>query len=307
MTTVALAERFGVSERTIRRDVQRLQALDIDVEMVRGRGGGVRLHHGSLLQALRFSDDEALALALGLQHARSTSDPRLRKAAETAFQRLEHTLTERLRERLEAVFQDVRTEQRPTSHLDIRSGLLLDVADAVRQRRRLDVRYRSRSSGFRYRRLDPYGVVQVMDRWYVAGYCHLRTGVRVFRLDRLELVGEPASDDETFTIPEGFDPLAFVTTSLAQASFEGGVTCRIRFAASLEEITPHVPSYAATVEVEDDGVLLTMMVHPDQLPSIALVLMAIPAPMQVLEPAELHTALAAWAERSRQLSRGACA
>ena len=99
--------------------------------------------------------------------------------------------------------------------MKLRSDLLLDVADAVRQRRRLDIRYQSRRSGVRYRQLDPYGVVHVMEPWYVAGYCHLRHDIRVFRLDRLELISKPASDHETFMTPKGFNALEFVTSSLA--------------------------------------------------------------------------------------------
>jgi len=306
MTTMTLAEHFGVSERTIRRDIQRLQALDINVEMVQGRGGGVRLHHGSLLQALRFTDDEALVLALGLKHAQTMNDPYLCKAAETAFQRLEHILTERLRKRLEAVLRDVQTEQKPMSQHELRSGLLLDVANAARQRRRLDIRYKSRSSGFRYRQLDPYGVVQVREQWYVTGYCHLRHNVRVFRLDKLELVSKPSSDPETFTIPKGFNALEFVSSSLAESSFEGSVTCRVWFAADLKDITPHVPSYEATLEVQNEGVLLTIVVHSKWLPRIALSLMEIPALLKILEPAELQAAFAGLSERSLRLSEGEC-
>ena len=307
MTTLTLAEHFGVSERTIRRDIQRLQALDINVEMIQGRGGGVRLQRGSLLQALRFSDDEALALALGLKHAQTINDPELSKAAKTAFQRLEHILTERLRERVEAVLQGIQTAQKahqPVPQHALSSGLLLDVADAVRQRRRLNIRYHSRSSGFRYRQLDPYGVAQVVDQWYVAGYCHLRHDIRVFRLDRLDLISNPAADDQTFTIPEGFNALEFVTSSLAHASFEGSVTCRIWFAASLKDIMRFVPSYEATLEVQDDGVLLTIVARPDWFPHIVLFLLGIPAPMKVLEPGELQAAFVTLSKRSLHLGEG---
>jgi predicted DNA-binding transcriptional regulator YafY len=148
-----------------------------------------------------------------------------------------------------------------------------------------------------------------MKKWYVAGYCHLRDDIRMFRLDRLELLNTPTSGHEThetFTIPKGFNALEFVSTSLAQTCFEGSVTCRIWFAASLEDITPHVPSYEATLEVQDDGVLLTIVVRPKWLPQIVLYLLAIPAPMKVLEPAGLQAAFAVLSERSLQLSEGKC-
>ena len=65
-TTEALAAELGVSPRTVRRDLRRLLELDVPVESMPGNNGGVRLEAGALLPAVRFTDDELLALVVGL-------------------------------------------------------------------------------------------------------------------------------------------------------------------------------------------------------------------------------------------------
>ncbi len=303
LTTNALAEHFSVSERTIRRDLIRLQDLDIELDILPGRSGGVKLLSGTLLQALRFTDDEALVLALGLKQAQQTNNPQLAKAAESALNRLEHVLTEPLRERLEAVLQ-VTAEAAPKLDTEVASSTLLDVAEAVQRRRRLEVRYRSRSSGFTYRKLDPYGVAHINTHWYVAGYCYLRKDVRTFRLDRLTIL---KATGETFEPPKTFDAFKVISSSLAQAPSPGSVTCRIWLQTTLIEASKHIPSYIAMLEPHDDGVLLTRITPPEWLWRVALYLIEFPFPVRVLEPPELRTALASLGRRTETLSRGECA
>ncbi|HZW27052.1 MAG TPA: HTH domain-containing protein, partial [Trueperaceae bacterium] len=88
-TAAELASQLGVSERTVRRDIARLMELDLPVETHQGRGGGVSLPSGALLTAVRFTDDELLALVVGLKAAVAGADETLGRAAERALQRLE--------------------------------------------------------------------------------------------------------------------------------------------------------------------------------------------------------------------------
>src|SRR5213082_2497553 len=64
-----LADRLGVSPRTLRRDVDRLRDLGYPVEAQRGVDGGYQLAAGAALPPLVIDDEEAVALALGLQTA----------------------------------------------------------------------------------------------------------------------------------------------------------------------------------------------------------------------------------------------
>jgi predicted DNA-binding transcriptional regulator YafY len=304
LTTQALAEHFGVSERTIRRDLTRLQDLEVEVETLPGRGGGVALSRGSgsLLPALRFTDDEALVLALGLKQAQRTQEPRLAKAAESAFKRLEHVLSESLSERIEAVLQTLETESSQSLKLEkIESRTMLDISQAVQQRERLEVRYRSHESGFTYRNLDPYGVVYLNNNWYVAGYCHLRKDVRTFRLDRLEVL---CTTGETFKPPKNFNAFKTISESLAQAPFPGSVPCRVWLQTNLPEASKHIPAYVAMLEPHENGVMLTIMAHPEWFWRVALYLLEFPFPVKVIEPAGLKEGLEALAKRASTLAQG---
>jgi len=264
----------------------------------------VKYAKGALLQAVRFTDDEALVLALGLKGAQKMGDPQLAAAAASAFRRLEHVLTEPLSERLKAVLENVAAEAKPERSAKVASGTFLTVAEAVQQRQRLELRYRSQSNSFTYRKLDPYGVAHVNRQWYVTGYCHLREDTRVFRLDRLEVLDVLSED---FTVPADFDALEAVSSSLAQAPYPDGISCRIWLGTTLDIASQHVPSYVATFEPQDDGMLLMGRIHPNSLGRIALYLLAFPAPVKVLEPAALRKAFTSLSQRTQALSKGKCA
>ncbi len=163
------------------------------------------------------------------------------------------------------------------------------------------MRYRSRSSSFTYRKLDPYGVAHINQRWYVTGYCYLREDIRVFRLDRLEVLSVTA---EGFTVPTAFDALAVVSSSLARAPFPDSVTCRIWLNATLEEVSRNVPSYAATFEPQDAGVMLSVVAHPDWFDQIVWCLLDFPAAIKVMGPPALQEAFATLSRRTETLSRG---
>ena len=267
-----------MSERTIHRDLARLQGLEVEVETLPGRGGGIKLARGSLLPALRFTDDEALVLALGLRQAQRTQKPRLAKAAESAFKRLEHVLSENLGERIDAVLQTLETEtSEPLKIEKIEGRTLLDVSEAVQHRQRLEVRYRSHQSGFTYRNLDPYGIVHVSSNWYVAGYCHLRKEVRTFRLDRLEVLH---TTGETFKPPKNFNAFKTISASLAQAPIPGSVPCRVLLQTNLAEASKHIPAYVAMLKPQQEGVMFTIQVQPESFWRVAWYLLEFPFPVK---------------------------
>ncbi|NJK42920.1 MAG: WYL domain-containing protein, partial [Pleurocapsa sp. SU_196_0] len=181
------------------------------------------------------------------------------------------------------------------------SSTLFDVAEAVRERRRLEVCYASRDHQITRRAFDPYGIVHTNRHWYTVGYCHLRQGIRIFRLDRLEV---SRVTEVTFVPPEGFDPLTAVSQSLAQAPFPGSLACRVWLQTDLAEAAKHIPAYVATLEPGDGGVWLTVQAHPNWLSRVALYLLEFPFAVQVEGPDELKKALQKLAERTRKLSGG---
>jgi predicted DNA-binding transcriptional regulator YafY len=86
------------------------------------------------------------------------------------------------------------------------------LSESAQTRHTAKLRYRSAEGQQSVRGFDVYGLIFRTGRWYVVGHCHLRDGLRTLRLDR---VGDAEISERTFERPEGFDPVAYLTRSLA--------------------------------------------------------------------------------------------
>ena len=102
-----LAGRLEVSERTLRRDVDRLRELGYPVEATPGAAGGYRLAAGAHLPPLVLDDDEAVAIAVGLRAAAGASIEGMEEISVRALAKLEQVLPNRLRRRVNAVHTNV--------------------------------------------------------------------------------------------------------------------------------------------------------------------------------------------------------
>jgi len=279
-----LARRLEVDERTVRRYITMLRELGIPVEGERGRYGTYRLRPGYKLPPLMFTDEESLAVVLGLLAARQMGLTLEVTSTEAALAKIERVLPAPLRERAQAVSDaltlDLRTATRTPA-----SEVVLTVSVAARERRRVWLRYRSGQDDAETERLfDPYGVVYRSGRWYTAGHCHLRDATRLFRLDR---VAEAEIRDETFVRPAGFDTLAYVIRSIATrpGPYDLDALLRTTLAEAREIVLPGVGTLTET----DEGVVLSGHGHdPDWL---ARYLSGLPWPLVVRKPPELQEAL----------------
>ncbi|MDO3704207.1 YafY family protein [Micromonospora sp. C28SCA-DRY-2] len=299
LTGAELAARLGVDERTVRRYATTLADLGIPVTADRGRYGGYRLRPGYKLPPLMLTDDEAVAVLLGLVAAERLGLGTEEPATATALAKIRRVLPPTLADRLAAVQEHLGfTLRRADPAVRPATGTLLALAAAARQRRRVRLDYRSYAGAASRRRLDPYGLVFHAGRWYVTGHDHLRAEVRTFRLDR---IGEVVAEAETFEVPAGFDPVAQVTRSLAGVPYAHDVevlletdpdTARRRIPPSVGELTPTA-----------DGVLLRT--RAERLDGMAHLLAGLGWPFTVLRPDALRDAvteharrLADWAGRS---------
>jgi predicted DNA-binding transcriptional regulator YafY len=135
--------------------------------------------------------------------------------------------------------------------------------------------------------------------WYLAGYCHLRQDVRVFRLDR---VRRSRTTEAGFVPPTDFDALRVVSRAIAGTSFPGAVTCEVMLDCSIVEASRLIPEAAVTLEPEEDGVLLRAHVSPERLGEIALYLLRFPFEVRVLGPQLLREALLRLSQRAASLA-----
>ncbi|MFD8822595.1 helix-turn-helix transcriptional regulator [Streptomyces sp. NPDC059605] len=246
-TVAELADRLGVEGRTVRRYVNQLIDLDVPVESVRGRYGGYRLSPGYRLPPLMLGDDEALAVLLGLVAGRraglTTAE---RTANETASAKIRRVLPRHVARRLDTLLDTLAFTDRPGDFDTPDSGILLTVADAVRHRRPVSVRYTDRDGRRSERTLHAYGIVAHAGRWYVTGEDAGIGEDRTFRLDRIV---DARTLPGSFEVPAGTDPAQRVLSGFAAADYRHEVTLRIH--GTVEQIRARLP--AAVAHLEEHG------------------------------------------------------
>ncbi len=295
LSGIALAARLEVDVRTVRRYVMMLQELGIPVESRRGRYGAYRLRPGYKLPPLMFSSDEAVGVVLGLVVAQRLDIALTTPAIESALAKILRVLPAGLRERVQAL-QETLVLDFAERAIPAAGEILLLLGQAVRQRQRVWLRYRAWEDNESERLLDPYGLVYRGNRWYVVGYCHLRQGIRVFRLDRVVAV---ETREEQFERPERFDALEQVERSIGQTPARWH--CEVLLALAAEEARERIPLTVGSLEETPDGILLRC--EFEHLGWVARYLVGLDCDFTVLEPPELRDELRALAERLERAAR----
>src|SRR5918996_176689 len=185
MPGAELAERLEVNIRTLRRYIIMLQDLGIPIEAERGRHGAYVLWGGFKLPPMMFTNEEALALTVGLISARHLNLADTDRAVESAFAKLERVMPLDLKSRVRALTETITLDPHPTSSTPPSEIVLSTMSSAAQLRRRVHLRYHPNQGEDTEREFDPYGLTYYQHRWYAVGYCHLRQDLRSFRLDRI--------------------------------------------------------------------------------------------------------------------------
>jgi predicted DNA-binding transcriptional regulator YafY len=283
MTGAELAQRLEVNIRTVRDYIEMLLDLGIPVQAERGRYGAYRLRPGYKLPPLIFTEDESLALTLSLLMAREQGLATASPAFEGVLAKVMRVLPETTRAHIQAVEQTVIFEEQALRKApSVLSVAVLSSASQAGQCVRLH--YRSERSQVTERVFDPYGVVSHRGIWYTIGYCHLRQGQRLFRLDRIQQI---EATDETFARPAGFQALEAVQRSLASVPRVWQV--EVWLETTLEEILRVTHQPDAYFTEADNGVIFRCDV--EDLPWMAHFLAGLALPFSIHHPPELRAVL----------------
>ncbi|KAA9376387.1 YafY family transcriptional regulator [Microbispora cellulosiformans] len=300
-TMAELADRLGVDERTVRRYVDHLVDLDVPVESVRGRYGGYRLAPGYRVPPLMLSDDEALAVLLGLVAGRRSGlMTTMGAASETAAAKIRRVLPGRLARRLDTVIESLAFTAPPGEFVTPETAVLLSIADAVRHHRPISIRYTAADGRRSERTLHPYGLVAHSGRWYVTGADPKIGEERTFRLDR---IADARTLPGSFEPPAGIDPAQRVLSALAKAPYRHEVVLLIQ--GTVEQIRAGLPAGVATVEEpasahdtdRDTEGWLRVELRAERLDWLPPVLASLDRPFVIERPDELRGLVAALADR----------
>ncbi|MDN5857578.1 MAG: YafY family transcriptional regulator [Pseudonocardia sp.] len=288
-----LADRLDVSVRTLRRDIERLRDLGYPVNATRGIDGGYQLAAGAALPPLVLDDEEAVALAVGLQAAAQGGVAGIAESSVRALAKVVQVMPPKLRRRVDALRAMTMPVTWGGGGPRVDSEVLTAVAEACRAEERLEFGYTAADGARSERLVEPLRLVAMGRRWYLVAYDLHRHAWRSFRLDRLI---DPHRTGARFRPRElpAEDAAAFVRAAVDQRPAQHEVV--IRFAAPADRVRPLFGRWA---EIDDDpadgrqGCLFRMRTDTLDWPAMALAVLG--ADAEILSPPELVEHVRGWA------------
>jgi predicted DNA-binding transcriptional regulator YafY len=275
-----LAARLGVSERTLRRDVDRLRELGYPVDATRGVAGGYQLRSGAAMPPLLLDDEEAVAIAVGLRAAAGGAVQGIEETSVRALAKVVTVLPPRLRRRVEALGNYTVSAGGSGPAVDALD--LTVAAQACRDTERLRFGYLDER-----RHVEPHRLVTLGRRWYLVAWDLDRADWRIFRLDRLSAPEPTGARFRPRAVPGG-DAAVFVRERFGALASRYDVSVLVHApAATVEAVTVHT---GGTV-TEVDGSSCRLGMRVDDLNWPAFVLGVLDVPFEVERPADLRDVL----------------
>lgn len=179
ITAKTLAEKLGISIRSVYRDVESLRDQGIHIE---GSAGlGFQLKENFLLPPISFNETEVEALYLALQWAESIPDPALQQASHSVLSKINAVLSQTKQQFLnETYLRSIHT------WMDVDSSIVQQVRMAIRLQVKIEIHYHDEKQQISTRRLWPFALGYFNDKILMAAWCELREDFRNFRLDRIQ-------------------------------------------------------------------------------------------------------------------------
>ncbi|HEY0923665.1 YafY family protein [Rheinheimera pacifica] len=289
-----LAARLGVDKRTVRRYIQALEQLGIPVTTEQGCDGGYMLVAGFKLPPMMFTNDETLALSLGLLAAHNLNLADTQAAISSVQAKLERVMPAKLKSRSRAVADTIKLIL-PASDTETPGQHLAPLLDALEQQRSVTICYASYQQAPVSRQVDPYGLLFRSGRWYMSGYCHLRQELRTFRLDRLQQI---ELLQQCFNRPANFDTAEHFTQSLY--GMPGNLDVQVMLHTDKHTAAQAMGETASMLKPQAEGLLLST--RTDSCYCLAQWLSQLPFDFSIIEPIELKHALKQQAERLMQIA-----
>ncbi|WP_214108005.1 helix-turn-helix transcriptional regulator [Acrocarpospora catenulata] len=288
-----LAERLGVSARTLRRDIDRLRELGYPVEAQRGVDGGYQLAAGAALPPLVIDDEEAVALAVGLQAAAQGAVEGVAEASVRVLAKVVQVMPARLRRRIDALRAMTTTVgwDGPAG-AGVDPGVLTAVALACRDSERLRFSYTAANGQCTDRHTEPHRLVCLSRRWYLVAYDLTRHDWRSFRVDRLTAPQGTGSRFRPRDLPAA-DAAEFVRTGLDNLPRPYQVEVLVDAPAAT--VRERIGKWSTVEKIDAEHCRVRMTADSLDWPTMALGVLG--ADFRVLNPPELLDQIHNWGAR----------
>ena len=293
-----LARRLEVSDRTLRRDVDRLRGLGYPVNATRGSAGGYQLRAGAAMPPLLLDDEEAVAIVVGLQAAAGGMVEGIEEVSVRAMSKVVQVMPPRLRRRVDALAAYAVPAVWSSNGPTVDSAVLATLAQACRDDERVSFGYCTREGDEMARSVEPHRLVSVGRRWYLVGWDLTRHGWRSYRLDRMTEVATTGVRFRQRELPGG-DAAEFVKGGLRTLPQRHQVSVRVHTGA--HAVRSRVRSWGDVEELGEDSCRLVMQV--DDLAWTMFVLAGLEAPFDIEAPVELIERTAAVGELFSRAAR----
>lgn len=243
-----LAVRLGVTDRTVRRDIDRLRELGYRIDSLPGAHGGYRLEAGSAVPPLLLNDDEAVAMAIGLRVAAARRLVQGPETTLTALAKLEQVLPAPLRRRVNALAETVRPAA-VQSGAPVSTEILGELALACRDHERIRFDYVSRDGKETTRRVEPHGILPADRNWYLVAWDLDRDDWRTFRVDRASGIRHT----RILFSPRAITAEEMEDLTIAASSWSRNVDAQVVMDLPFDEMKAHFGPWGMGASAEDDS------------------------------------------------------
>ena len=284
-----LAEKIGVSVRTLHRYFVMLEEIGIPIYAERGPYGGFSLVRGYKLPPLVLTPEEATAIYLGTSLVTEMWGQLYQEAAGGAMAKLENMLPDAQLAEIAWARRSLVATGMHRADPGMQAPILEKLRRAAREHRQVDMGYQSTlRSGLTQRQVDPYALVHRAGWWYLVGYCHLRDALRTFRVNRIQSIELSAL---TFQPPGDFDVHAYLEREFAD---QPAIQAKLRFTAEGAYLARGNIFPWESLEDNPDGSVDVILSAPD-LPWLASMTLSFGTLVTVLDPPELRDMVRDWA------------
>lgn len=251
----ALAEQFGVSLRTIYRDLRTLETAGVPIQVE--AGVGYSLADGYRLPPATFTRQEATALLTAEKLAARLTDTSTAQLTQAAMAKLRAVLRHPDRDYLDQLspYLQILRPPQPTAALPAIAEVHQQLLDPLVLGRVVRLQYQAGSGAATEREVEPLGLY-LGQHWHVVAFCRLRQEFRDFRLDRIAGLRVLA---ETF-LPR---PEALVQYWQAQAARQPYQTAIVHFTAAATRLVQDSKLHHGWVQEEptpEGGARMTLRV-----------------------------------------------